>query len=238
MQWYYSVYSPIYSLWWHWHSVSVFLCRWLSQFSPLVLQFRFHLSEHYLIFFRLVSTFNRNWCVFMLRFLRRLLLFGTDAPHLNRTCRIFLLLARISMYCFIDGHNILQFFFDLLPTFSMPALRWYEPSRPALRSRQGPRRHTKPPQLSKEARAAIKERRHDNQLKYNTALAKTVFDFEKAASDVASTHHKSIRRVEQDVRLNSDLLRKRQKKSNAWNAWVWYKSQDKENLGTALRLCS
>lgn len=120
----------------------------------------------------------------------------------------------------------------------MPAVRWYESSRPPSQSKQGPRHQTKRPQLSQEARAAIKERRHDNQLKYNTAVAKTVSNFEKAASDVASTHHKSLRRVEKDVLLSSDLMRKRHKKSNAWNAWVWYKFQDKENLGTHLKTCS
>lgn len=120
----------------------------------------------------------------------------------------------------------------------MPAVRWYKTSRPPSRLNQGPGRRTKPPQLSKEARAAIKERRHNNQLNYNAALAKTISNFEKAASEVASTHHKSLRRVEKDVRLTSDLLRKRHQKTNVWNAWVWYKSQDKENLGMALKICS
>ena len=120
----------------------------------------------------------------------------------------------------------------------MPAVHWYVSSRPPSQSKQGPRRQTKPPQLSQEARTAIKAHHHDNQLKYNTAVAKTISELEKAVSDVASTHHKSLRRVEKDVRLNSDLMRKQHKRSNAWNAWVWYKSQDKENLGTALKMCS
>ena len=118
----------------------------------------------------------------------------------------------------------------------MPAVRWYESSQLPSRSTQGPQQRTQRPQLSHEARAAIKERRLDSRLKYVAAVGKVVSDFEKAAEDVASNHHKSVRRVEQDVRLSSDLTRKHHKKSNAWNAWVWYKSQDKENLGMASKI--
>ena len=115
----------------------------------------------------------------------------------------------------------------------MPAVHWYESSQPPLQSTQGPCHQIQWPQLSQEAHTAIKEHHLDSQLKYNSAVVTAVSNFEKAASDVASTHHKSLCCVEQDVCLSSDLICKHHRQSNAWNAWVWHKSQDKENLGMA-----
>ena len=54
--------------------------------------------------------------------------------------------------------------------------------------------------------------------------------------NLAATHHKSIHRVQSELHMGSVMAKREHKKTNAWNAFCWKKSQDKEN-GKTLLFC-
>lgn len=116
----------------------------------------------------------------------------------------------------------------------MPSIHWFEPTKAATRSTQGTaNRQRKRVQLSKEARAAIQERRATNRANYDADIKSAEHDLVEKAEGLATTHHKSIYEVERDLRMSSQLTRKHQKKTNTWNAFIWSQAQDKENIGTS-----
>jgi hypothetical protein len=93
----------------------------------------------------------------------------------------------------------------------------------------GVKKRIKRPKLSKEARAALNERRRLSAKRYMNALGETWNTLDKLAEDVAVSHHKSVSRVRTELHTGIQRSRIQRKKTSAWNAFTWKKSQEKEN---------
>jgi hypothetical protein len=98
------------------------------------------------------------------------------------------------------------------------------------------KKKTKRPQLSKEARAAVNARRRQASQNYRNDLEEAWKKIDEVTENLAATHHKSIRRVQSELHMGSIMAKREHKKTNAWNAFCWKKSQDKEN-GNSLLFC-
>lgn len=86
------------------------------------------------------------------------------------------------------------------------------------------------PKLTKEARAALNERRQEASLRYRAALDEAWSNLDETLAKIASDHNKSLRRVESDLRLGRPVSLQRHSRKNAWNAFCWKKcKEDKEN---------
>jgi hypothetical protein len=85
------------------------------------------------------------------------------------------------------------------------------------------------PKLSAEARAALLARRRQASQCYKNALSETWDTIDKLTEDLSVAHHKSLQRVQSELHMGHRLACKSRKKTNAWNAFTWKKSQDKEN---------
>lgn len=85
------------------------------------------------------------------------------------------------------------------------------------------------PKLSKEARAITREQRRLSKEKFDTALKGAWQTMDGMVSDLATSHGKSQRRVQTELHMGSQLTRKQHGKTNAWNAFLWKASQEKEN---------
>ncbi|KAG1867507.1 hypothetical protein C8R48DRAFT_599185 [Suillus tomentosus] len=83
--------------------------------------------------------------------------------------------------------------------------------------------------LSKEARAALRLERRTKSLRFKDTLDDTWKQLDDATKLIASSHHKSIRQVQNDLYIGRGLLRSKRSKANLWNAFCWKKNQDKEN---------
>lgn len=86
--------------------------------------------------------------------------------------------------------------------------------------------------LSKEARAALTARRHENSRRFKLALDDAWNGLDKTVKTIASSHHKSFRRVQNDLCLSRGMMRFKRSKLNTWNAFCWKKAKhkgDKEN---------
>jgi hypothetical protein len=109
--------------------------------------------------------------------------------------------------------------------------RFYVPRRKARRSTQGPKQQVVRPKLSPEVRRDAIRKREKNRKEYREALNNALAKIDEITAEVATIHRKSIRRVQEDLHMVSQLKRKRQQKTNAWNAWIWHISQDAEKSG-------
>ena len=114
------------------------------------------------------------------------------------------------------------------PLTEMPQRRYYQTDLPASSSNT-PTAHPRI-QLSKEARAIVKEGRRDASAKYQHSLKDAYSTFEKQIQDVAGTHAKSVRRVHADLHMAPQISLKHRSRENAWNAFCWKKGQEKENI--------
>ncbi|KAG1828057.1 hypothetical protein DFJ58DRAFT_737991 [Suillus subalutaceus] len=85
--------------------------------------------------------------------------------------------------------------------------------------------------LSKEARTALKLQRNKKSRQFKDTLDVAWSQINDATRTIATSHHKSIRRVENELYMGHGLLRSKLSKVNTWNAFCWKKSQDakKEN---------
>ncbi|KAG1769948.1 hypothetical protein EV702DRAFT_1202611 [Suillus placidus] len=92
--------------------------------------------------------------------------------------------------------------------------------------------------LSKEARAVLRLERRAKSLQFRDALDDTWKQLDDATKKIATSHHKSIRQVQNDLYIGRGLLRSKRSKANLWNAFCWKKNQDTENdsHGKALAL--
>ncbi|KAG2112532.1 uncharacterized protein F5147DRAFT_744449 [Suillus discolor] len=97
-------------------------------------------------------------------------------------------------------------------------------------------RHTQPPArrrpkvvLSKEARAALRLEQCAKSLRFKDALDDTWKQLDYATKTIATSHHKSIRQVQNDLYIGRGLLRSKRSKANLWNVFCWKKNQDEEN---------
>ena len=96
----------------------------------------------------------------------------------------------------------------------------------------GPRQGIKKiqrPKLSKEAYATLNACRLLAAKRYKDALGESWDTIDKITEDVASSHHKSVHRVQMELHTGLQCLRTERKKTNAWNVFTWKKSQEKEN---------
>src|SRR6267154_5385109 len=105
-------------------------------------------------------------------------------------------------------------------------------------------RHIQPPArrcsnivLSKEARAALRHERCTKSLRFKDALDDTWKQLDDATIAIATSHHKSIRQVQNDLYIGHGLLHSKCSKANLWNAFCWKKNQDKENGKFLLLSC-
>lgn len=98
------------------------------------------------------------------------------------------------------------------------------------------KKKAKCPQLSQEARAAINAHCCQAAQNYRNDLGEAWKKIDKVTENLAATHHKSIHRVQSELHMGSMTTKREHKKTNAWNAFCWKKSQDKEN-GNALLFC-
>ena len=64
---------------------------------------------------------------------------------------------------------------------------------------QGIKKKIQCPKLSKEARTALSARRHLAAKRYRDALGKTWNTINKITEDIASSHHKSVCRVQMEL---------------------------------------
>lgn len=83
--------------------------------------------------------------------------------------------------------------------------------------------------LSKEARAALKSKQCKKSRLFKDALDNAWDQIDQATKTIASSHHKSIWRVQNNLYFGCGTLRSRHVKPNLWNAFCWKKNQEKEN---------
>ena len=107
--------------------------------------------------------------------------------------------------------------------------RFYTASSKLGRITQAVSKKAKRPQLSKEAHAAVNARRRQAAQNYQNDLGEAWKKIDEVVETLAATHHKSVRRVQSDIHMGSMITKRVHKKSNAWNAFCWKKSQNKEN---------
>ena len=108
--------------------------------------------------------------------------------------------------------------------------RFYQPTtKPSGHVQQIARKYKKV-QLTKAARAAINARRREATIRYNQDVDKLWAELGEKAENLASTHHKSVRRVQTELHLGQSIAHRRRNKANLWNAFCWKKSVSlKEN---------
>lgn len=89
--------------------------------------------------------------------------------------------------------------------------------------------------LSKEARAALTAQRRDKSRQFKTDLHSAWSEIDETMKSIASSHHKSFRRVQNELCMGRGMLRYQRSKLNAWNAFCWKKrTQEKENGKTCV----
>jgi hypothetical protein len=93
---------------------------------------------------------------------------------------------------------------------------------------QQPRIHPKVV-ISKEARALLTANRHTKSRQFKIALDEAWGQIDEATKTIASAHHKSICRVQNELYIGHGILRSKRSKLNAWNAFCWKKNQASEN---------
>ncbi|KAG1836618.1 hypothetical protein F4604DRAFT_1943019 [Suillus subluteus] len=80
--------------------------------------------------------------------------------------------------------------------------------------------------LSKEARALLTSQRRQKSKGFKTALNDAWLHIDETVKTIALSHHKSIRRVANDLYMGHGGLRFKRSKSNTWNAFCWKKNQE------------
>ncbi|KAG2151061.1 uncharacterized protein EDB93DRAFT_1083771 [Suillus bovinus] len=87
--------------------------------------------------------------------------------------------------------------------------------------------------LSKEARAAITAQHHNKSHQFRVALHNAWDELNETMKTIASSHHKSFRRVQNDLCMGCGMLHYQHSKLSAWNTFCWKKRhEDKENGAT------
>jgi len=109
-------------------------------------------------------------------------------------------------------------------------LKFYKPTVKVFRSTQAVHKSKRPrPKLSKELCAALTQRRRQSQENFRSALHEGWAAIDKMIAEIAMSHNKSVRRVQSELHSGTILMKKKWTKTNAWNAFLWKVSQDKEN---------
>ncbi|KAG1791817.1 uncharacterized protein HD556DRAFT_1432770 [Suillus plorans] len=85
--------------------------------------------------------------------------------------------------------------------------------------------------LSKEARAALTAQRRNKSRQFKTALHNAWSELDDTVKAIASSHHKSFRRVQNDLCMGRGMLRYQRSKLSAWNAFCWKKRHEEKDNG-------
>ncbi|KAG1822783.1 uncharacterized protein BJ212DRAFT_1477195 [Suillus subaureus] len=80
--------------------------------------------------------------------------------------------------------------------------------------------------LSKEARALLTSQHRQKSKGFKTALNDAWLHIDETVKTIASSHHKSIQCVTNDLYMGHGGLRFKHLKLNAWNAFCWKKNQE------------
>jgi hypothetical protein len=90
--------------------------------------------------------------------------------------------------------------------------------------------------LSKEARRLLTAKRRESSARYRKSLGTAWSTIHEAAIQIATDHSKSVRKVQSELHMGHSLLLSKRTKGNAWNAFIWKKSQDveKENISKSI----
>ncbi|KAG1775790.1 hypothetical protein EV702DRAFT_937025, partial [Suillus placidus] len=83
--------------------------------------------------------------------------------------------------------------------------------------------------MSKEARATLTAGRCAKSRQFKVALDEAWNQLGDVTKTIASAHHKSIRRVQNELYIGHGILHSRCTKPNMWNTFCWKKNQDSEN---------
>ena len=78
----------------------------------------------------------------------------------------------------------------------------------------------KRPALDKAVKVALRKRRREAKENYFGELSNASTKINEMAQELAGTHHKTLQCVQADLGIGGELLKKRQMKSNTWNAWL------------------
>ena len=133
-----------------------------------------------------------------------------------RSHRFFILVISCS---FFVARPLVHFARHRYPLQIMPAQFYHSTAK----TTQGVRRTHKRVQLTKEARAAINARRREASDKFQRDLEKAWTNINEATETLASTHHKSIRRVQSELHMGQNIAWRRRSKNSLWNAFCWKK---------------
>ncbi|KAG1795025.1 uncharacterized protein HD556DRAFT_1473186 [Suillus plorans] len=87
--------------------------------------------------------------------------------------------------------------------------------------------------LSKEARAAITAQRCNKSHQFRVALHNAWDELDETMKTIASSHHKSFCRVQNDLCMGRGMLHYQRSKLSAWNVFCWKKRHEDKGNGTA-----
>jgi hypothetical protein len=90
--------------------------------------------------------------------------------------------------------------------------------------------------LSKEARAALTANRRDKSHCFKIALDGAWNVLDETMKTIASSHHKSFRRVQNELCMGRGHMRYQQSKLNIWNAFCWKKRRENKENSNSLSL--
>ena len=90
--------------------------------------------------------------------------------------------------------------------------------------------------LSKEARQLLTAKRRESSARYRKSPATAWSTIHEVAIQIAADHGKSVRKVQSELHMGHSLFLSKRVKANAWNAFIWKKSQDieKENISKSI----
>lgn len=94
--------------------------------------------------------------------------------------------------------------------------------------RQVPRKYTHV-KLSKDARIAIHARQKAAAHRYKRDVDNAWATINKLSEDLATTHHKSLHRVQGELHMGREITQKKRNKTSLWNAFCWKKRTECQN---------
>jgi hypothetical protein len=111
-------------------------------------------------------------------------------------------------------------------------LSFYKPSDKPTQRTQSASKAKSRKELSAEARAAVRAQQHESQLSYQKDIDDAWAQIDKLTEKIATSHHKSIRRVQGTLHMGRALSHTKRSKSSAWNAFIRMKSMALKGAGS------
>jgi hypothetical protein len=120
-------------------------------------------------------------------------------------------------------------------TLSFPRMKlsFYKPSDKPTQRPQSASKAKSRNELSAEARAAIKVQQRESQLCYQKDVDDAWAQIDKLTEKIATSHHKSIRRVQGALHMGHTISCAKRSKSSAWNAFIRTKSVALKGVGSS-----